>query len=186
MERVHPDTRILLIGCQALLLSSVIRLMRFNASLLLALLALAVPATAAAQTATTNAPPGNSGLSQYLEVVPTASGNAPSRSGKGRTAKKTALTTGTSSAAGHVAEKRAKLAASSKDGQKLDEFAGETPQKKAAVLPKADSKSAAVASSVTGSGSSIGMGLWMPIAMAGLALIALFAGWRKRKNPDDV
>ena len=43
---------------------------------LLALLAIAAPATAVAKTKTV-APPGDSGLNQYLEVVPTAQGPTP-------------------------------------------------------------------------------------------------------------
>src|SRR4051812_32596619 len=53
--------------------------------------ALVIPASAPADSS--NAPPGNSGISQYVEVVPTASGSKPSRtrpkSSKNRLSSKT-------------------------------------------------------------------------------------------------
>jgi Spy/CpxP family protein refolding chaperone len=49
-----------------------------------ALLLLAVPATAMGQSAQTNAPPGNSAIDEYLETVPGATGNQrPSAGGEG-------------------------------------------------------------------------------------------------------
>ena len=44
-------------------------------SALVALVLLATPAAAAAQAPQTNAPPGNSAIDEYLETVPSASGN---------------------------------------------------------------------------------------------------------------
>jgi hypothetical protein len=44
-------------------------------SALVALLLLALPATAMAQQAPTNAPPGNSAIDEYLETVPSATGD---------------------------------------------------------------------------------------------------------------
>ncbi|MDP2710968.1 MAG: hypothetical protein Q8O56_07095 [Solirubrobacteraceae bacterium] len=46
-----------------------------RAILALAVLALALPAAAQAQTPKTNAPPGNSAIDEYLETVPGATGN---------------------------------------------------------------------------------------------------------------
>jgi hypothetical protein len=58
--------------------------MRYLAqTLLLSLLALALPATASATHRVTVAPPGDSGISQYLEVVPTAQGATPPGPGGG-------------------------------------------------------------------------------------------------------
>jgi len=51
--------------------------------LMLGLLALALPATAVARGRATVAPPGDSGITQYLEVVPTAQGGSPPRAGGG-------------------------------------------------------------------------------------------------------
>jgi hypothetical protein len=44
---------------------------------ILAVLALFAPATASAQVAGTNAPPGNSAIDEYLESLPSPSGNTP-------------------------------------------------------------------------------------------------------------
>lgn len=53
-------------------------------ALFLSLLALAVmPAFAGAQDPQVNAPPGNSGIDEYLETVPNADGNRPARPGGG-------------------------------------------------------------------------------------------------------
>jgi hypothetical protein len=51
--------------------------------LLLGLVVLGVPATALARTRATVAPPGNSAISQYFEVVPTAQGGSPPHAGGG-------------------------------------------------------------------------------------------------------
>jgi len=53
--------------------------MRSRTLTALAALALLLPATAAAQTPGTNAPPGNSAIDEYLETVPATTGNAPPR-----------------------------------------------------------------------------------------------------------
>jgi len=58
--------------------------MRFGTRvLLLSVLALALPATAVARGRATVAPPGDSGITQYLEVVPTAQGGSPPRAAGG-------------------------------------------------------------------------------------------------------
>src|SRR3954471_18462977 len=46
----------------------------------LAVLALAVPTASIAQSAKPNAPPGNSAIDEYLESVPSATGNTPTES----------------------------------------------------------------------------------------------------------
>jgi hypothetical protein len=48
---------------------------------LVALLLIALPSAALAQTPQTNAPPGNSAIDEYLETVPGATGNQRPRSG---------------------------------------------------------------------------------------------------------
>ena len=69
--------------CQVFREATVYPTMRPTRILLVTLAALlvAIPGMASAAT-TTNAPPGNSGISQYLEVVPSASGNKVKGDGK--------------------------------------------------------------------------------------------------------
>ncbi|MDX6678103.1 MAG: hypothetical protein QOE31_2155, partial [Solirubrobacteraceae bacterium] len=50
-------------------------------SALVALLLIALPSAAFAQSPQTNAPPGNSAIDEYLETVPGATGNQRPRSG---------------------------------------------------------------------------------------------------------
>lgn len=149
--------------------------MRFTASCLTLLLALALAAVPAGAEET-NAPPGNSGLSQYLEVVPSARGNTPS----------------TRKQSDGVS--RPQLASEGEDGERLDALAGPdsepddrdgsrtTDDQAALTSDAAQSRAAAVTGTIGGSGSSFGLGLWMPIAMAVLAAVALLAGWRRRSR----
>jgi hypothetical protein len=92
---------------------------------MLAALALAAPGVASAAT-TTNAPPGNSGISQYLEVVPSASGNKVKGDGK------------TSPLNG---KEQKKLQQSGSDGQALQRVVDQTsPDTPAATTPSTASK----------------------------------------------
>ena len=76
-----------------------------RALLLVLVLALTVPAAARAQSSQTTAPPGNSGIDEYLETVPAARGNTrPGQAGRDR-----ALT----------AAQRARLERLGSDGQTL-------------------------------------------------------------------
>ena len=52
-------------------------------SVLVALLLIALPSSAGAQTPQTNAPPGNSAIDEYLETVPGATGNQRPRTPSG-------------------------------------------------------------------------------------------------------
>lgn len=145
---------------------------------------LLVPASASAQTE--NAPPGNSGISQYLEVVPSSGGNT--------TGKRKSETASAPAAAPELATNvQAELAESGKSGRALKKFASETAPEKPKTTDKkasaiadltAQSKSGALASTVTG-GASTGMGIWLPIAMAVFAGIALFAAWRRRATGTE-
>jgi hypothetical protein len=76
---------------------------------LVALALIASPAAASAQTQKTNAPPGNSAIDEYLETVPSASGNARPRP---------PAANGGSSSALSAAE-RARLAKLGPDGRTL-------------------------------------------------------------------
>lgn len=94
--------------------------MRLITVLLAFALALALPAVAPA--ATTNAPPGNSGISQYLEVVPSSTGSKPSRRD---TNKKSPLST-----------KTQKSLSRSTDGQTLSRVIDNTSPEPAAPAKK--------------------------------------------------
>jgi hypothetical protein len=131
---------------------------------------LVVAAPAAAQT--TNAPPGNSGLSQYLEVVPGSSGNTSSRGGKPKKA-----------LSAHAA---AALAASGDTGQSLAAFSSKTApsSRRSGSVDAVDAngRASALAASLVGSDGSSGMGIWLPILIAVAAAFALVTGWRRHSS----
>ena len=133
----------------------------------LAGLIISAPATAAS----TNAPPGNSGLSQYLETVPSSSGNSPSK----QDAKRKVLS----------AKARADLAQQGSLGRSLSKFASgtgpDTKSKQSSNEQTPDGKIGALTAGATGSGSS-GMGIWLPILIVAAAALAIFAGYRQKSS----
>src|SRR3954451_20573750 len=85
----------------------------------LVVLAFAAPAPALAQSAKTNAPPGNSAIDEYLESVPSADGNTPTGSVVGAKPRRLA------GAAGRA------LRAAGPDGKRLEQIVTATAPKKA-------------------------------------------------------
>jgi hypothetical protein len=162
---------------------------------LIAAFAVAAPVHAAV-----NTPPGNSGISQYLEVVPDAKGNSRS---SGRSTKKVL-----------TKSQHAAIVKAGPSGAPLADFVSETaPDKpvthkakaktkaKTNAKAKADdreddastiaidaksgtSRPSALAATIVDDGGVAGMGLWLPILMAVSAAAAIFAGWRRR-GPDE-
>jgi len=142
---------------------------------LLAVLSLAAPAAAQQ----VNAPPGNSGVDEYLETVPGAGGNRPSTSDTDRSP----LSPGA----------RAELERQGPDGRAAAELAEregsaagtrDKPPVPAVALPRGNAGGeggvATLGRAVTGS--SEGMGLWLPTLLALSALGALAAVMSRRSR----
>jgi hypothetical protein len=153
-------------------------------AVLTAALALGVAAPAAADTV---APPGNSGVDQYMEVVPSAKG--PSAPG------------GQQGALSSTVQR--KLQSQGADGQRLAQIVKTTapvrsgttkpsrPTRKAAVkqsaadraapLPRGDSPLASVAKAIGDGSGSGGMGAVLPLLLiVSTTVLAAFALWRRR------
>jgi hypothetical protein len=162
---------------------------RVAAALVVCLLVL-LPSAAWSQAPQTNAPPGNSGIDEYLETVPGATGNRPSRpaSGDGAT-----TADGGQPATLSPAE-RARLERLGPDGKAVADVVDATsPQSATPRAPKPSSGSAAqrptagsgegrstlsaVFSAVTGQDSGGGMGVGLPailfLTLAGAIGLAL-------------
>jgi hypothetical protein len=149
----------------------------------LVVLALAGSPPALAQTAKTNAPPGNSAIDEYLESVPSAGGNTP-----------TATVVRARPEALRGAAGRA-LRASGTDGRRLAQIVAATGPKKALSAagsanpqtPVATGRSplASIADSVlTGAGGGSGMGAAFPVLLVVLATGTLVLGLRRRRRPS--
>ena len=150
-------------------------------SLLLTLLALAGATPAAAQT-TKVAPPGNSGVNEYLETVPTAGGGEPSS------------THGSGGGASLPASVRSALAKQGPDGRAALSTAeagapgagkgGHAPAKLSPQdvhEPSGQNLPSAIAHALGGSDSG-GMGIWLPILLIGSALAIAAAAVAKRRS----
>jgi hypothetical protein len=150
----------------------------------LAILVLAAPAPADAQSAKTNAPPGNSAIDEYLESVPSANGNTPT-AGVIR-AQPRPLAGGAGRA----------LRAAGRDGRQLEQLVAATAPRKAldaaqhsgaqappaGDTPKGRSPLSSVADAVlTGSGGGTGMGAAFPVLLIVLTAGALVLGLRRRR-----
>jgi hypothetical protein len=142
-------------------------------------LALVLPAAAGAQE--TNAPPGNSAIDEYLETVPSASGNRPAAGGGGdRSAEDRgqlpAVVAGALRGRGADGRAVADLVRSSqatRRGAPRDEIAGPKPTGPVAE-PRGDSPLSSVARAVGGDGDGGGMGAALPAILLG-SLAALAA-----------
>jgi hypothetical protein len=149
----------------------------------LAVLALAGPSPALAQSTQTNAPPGNSAIDEYLESVPSAGGNTPTA----------AIVHDRSQTLGGRAGRS--LRASGADGRRLAQIVAATAPRKAieagnggtTAAPSADtakgrSPLGSVADAVLkGSGGGSGMGAVFPILLIGLAAATVVLGLRRRR-----
>jgi hypothetical protein len=157
---------------------------------ILVVLTFAAPAPALAQRPTTNAPPGNSAIDEYLESVPSADGNLPTDSVVGAKPKPLA------GAAGRA------LRAAGPDGRRLEQIVSATAPQKAldaarnarpgVAVPgvagsdapgaKGRSPLSSVADAIlTGSGGGSGMGAAFPVLLIVLAAGTLVLGLRRRR-----
>ena len=170
-----PDPR----SCQPARPSSVSRLVRRVSILAACALALALPAAAGAQE--TNAPPGNSGIDEYLETVPSASGNRPAPPGGGpRTGQGAGRLPAVVEDAlrdrggdGRAVADLVRSAGDDRRGRPRDEIAGAKPSGPVAE-PHGDSPLSSVVRAVGGQDGSGGMGAALPAILLG-ALAALAA-----------
>jgi hypothetical protein len=148
---------------------------------LVALVLLATPAAALAQTPQTNAPAGNSAIDEYLETVPGAAGAASPGSGSGG---------GTGAKGTLTAAQRARLDRFGPDGKALSAIVDATP-KATATASKGTAKPASgdgrsplsqVLGAATGSdGGGGGMGAFLPaILLASLLGAIVLAVVRRR------
>jgi hypothetical protein len=134
----------------------------------LVVLALALPALAHAQAPQTNAPPGNSAVDEYLETVPSATGNAPPRSPQNGAP-------GVLSAA-----ERARLERLGPDGKTLADAVDATGGSSAKAVPKPDvlagpgsSAGRELLDAVAGDDGGGGMGLVLPAILIAALLAAI-------------
>jgi hypothetical protein len=142
-------------------------------------LGLAIPAAAAAQE--TNAPPGNSAIDEYLETVPSASGNRPATGEggsheAGNPSELPAVVAGALRDRGADGRAVADLVRSSRRvrrGDAPDQIAGAKPRDPVAE-PRGDSPLTSVAHVVRGGGDAGGMGAALPAILLG-SLAALGA-----------
>jgi hypothetical protein len=177
--------------------------MRSTIVLLTIVLAFAIPGVAAA--ATTNAPPGNSGISQYLEVVPSSTGGKPSsrdpnkpsplskqaqgtldKSKDGQTLSRVIDNTApeptaTTPAAKHKAtKKKAKTTTSTTTTQ-----AGGGDDKTSTAAQDAEAVALAYKGGSGGGGGGSGIGVPLIVLMAGAALVVgAIAAVRHRSGPS--
>ena len=141
-------------------------------SVLVALALLALPAAATAQAPTTNAPPGNSAIDEYLETVPGATGNTRTRPPGG---------SGGSGNDALTAAERARLERLGPDGKALADAVDATAPSKDAATPKptatalpAQGRSpvSGVLDTVTGTDGD-GMGMLLPAILLATVLGAI-------------
>jgi hypothetical protein len=164
------------------------------------LLALAVPASALArQPVRTVAPPGNSGVSQYLETIPTAKGNRPSVSvvpgggqGPGSSGGSSALSSSTQRALDqHGSAGRQAAALADATAPSVAPRTSNSHGAKRAAVPSGASAAtvappAAVLKAVTGSSAHGGLGALLPVLLTVIALGGGALALRRRRGarPD--
>ena len=166
------------------------RILPLIAGLLLALLA-AAPALAQDKTV---APPGNSGVDEYLEVVPGAGGDKPASSGGSGSSQTPSAALGSKTATqleqlGADGKKAAQLAAAgaptdratARKQAKGDVLGSETEQGKS-IAGDGDGRVGTIATALSGEGG--GMGLLFPLLLGGTlaAALALFAARRVSRH----
>ena len=144
-------------------------------SVLVALALVALPSAASAQA--TTAPPGNSAIDEYLETVPSATGNqrpgTPGTGGKNDSvltkAERTKLEQLGPDGKALADAIDATAPPAAKPGQKLDESAGAGRSPIGAVLE-----------AVTGTGSGGGMGIFLPLILLASLLGVIALALRRR------
>jgi hypothetical protein len=139
---------------------------RFLTVLLLFAGSLCVPGLAAGQS--TNAPPGNSGIDEYLEVVPEGGGNRPIEgtdsggSPLSPAAKRGLLAQGN---AGRGAAALAEGTGPSRPQRKESRRADVTS------TPEGQTAARAAVTRAVGGSDAAGLGFWLPIVLAGVVLV---------------
>src|SRR4051794_36884103 len=147
---------------------------------LVLLAALAAPAAAGAQGSV--APPGNSGVDEYLETIPTAGGaTKPPGSHNGHnlsaaTRRQLAAQGADGQAAAALAESTAPSRAGHGTGTKIHQLPADEVRE-----PSGSGIPAAIAKAVEGSGSG-GMGIWLPILLIASALAIGAAAVARRRS----
>ncbi|MGI9098812.1 MAG: hypothetical protein ACR2H2_10040 [Solirubrobacteraceae bacterium] len=153
----------------------------------LAVVALLAPAGASAQA--TNAPPGNSAIDEYLETVPSATGNQPPRGRErqaaapmGRKAaaptERTAPTERKAAAPVLTPAQRTVLERHGTEGEALAEFVESTPSRVHQRDPLAEAEgrsplAKAVQTTLGDSGGDGGMGILLPLILSSALLVTV-------------
>lgn len=144
--------------------------MRRSALTALAILLTAVPAASAQDT---NAPPGNSGVDQYLESVPSGSGNTSSNGVAAAkptpASKQVARALRSRGSAGAQLERLVASTSPTKPNQRGSSKGSGGADK----LSSAGDSSAVKATAAAATGSGGGMGLWLAVLLGIVALAAL-------------
>jgi hypothetical protein len=158
----------------------------------LALLCFALLA-AAAQAQTTNAPPGNSGVDEYLESVPGSTGNTPSRDGGSNSspgatlsaaARKSLAAQGPDGkAAAALAEKYGVSRAQRVKPARPSSTSGSKRPTTSSDAPKGRSVASSLSSAVLPSGSAGGLGPALPIILASTAVLGAGVVLIRRARP---
>jgi hypothetical protein len=163
----------------------------------LVLLALVLPTTAYAH-AKTVAPPGNSGVSQYLETIPTAQGGRPSATvnsggnasgGQGALSAATERAFAKQGAIGVQAAALVNATAPSPAGSRSSHKGTATLAPSASQGPPpsggiGDSAASSVAKALTGSSSGSGLGWLLPAILASLAIAGGAVALIRRRRAD--
>jgi hypothetical protein len=152
-------------------------------STLVALMLLALPAAAMAQEPQTNAPPGNSAIDEYLETVPSSTGNQrPRQPGSGG-----------ANGSGPVltAAQRKRLERLGPDGKILADAVDATAPPAAKPRQKIDPTSAegrspiaAILEAAVGSDGGDGMGIFLPVILLGSLLGVIALVMLRRRSPS--
>jgi hypothetical protein len=160
----------------------------------LAVLALAAPAAAQAQRPVTNAPPGNSAIDEYLESVPSANGNTPTRGIAQSRPRPIAGSAGRAlRAQGALGKRLERIVSASAPRRAIQEAerrggaSGSGSGSASPAAPGADAIGRSPLSSVadavlTGSGGGTGMGAAFPVLLIVLAAGTLVLGLRRRRS----
>lgn len=155
--------------------------MHLLSAAIVALVLLTVPQAATAQSPSTNAPPGNSAIDEYLETVPGATGNqTPRRSSDGSESGRAALTRA----------QRERLERAGPDGEALANLvettspAAKSPQSDGpATAPEAGrSPAGEVVGAATGQGGGGGMGFVLPAILLASLLAAIAVIVMRRRS----
>lgn len=175
------------------------RRVQVDMRLLLALAALLLAAPAVASAQTVNAPPGNSGISQYLEVVPAASGGKPTKAIRksgvtppaalqraGRDGERlAAIAAGTSPAPAAEALGQRRASHVSSESNAPSGARGEVGEAKG---ESGDSSRKALAAAFTGTGTGgsggLGVPLIVPMLLSAVVVGVMAWGARRRGTPE--